>query len=75
VKKAAPKATKPAVKKVVKIAVPKTQAPEVKEDMKATVVEKPQWPVLKSGPHLEVLGTWEFSFKNPNIAALRFLKL
>jgi hypothetical protein len=79
VKKAAPKVVKPAVKKPVTIALPKPQAPvvkpEVKEEMKATVAEKPQWPVLKSGPHLEVQGTWEFSVKNPNIAALRFLKL
>jgi hypothetical protein len=75
VKKAAPKVTKPAVKKAVKIAVPKIQAPAVKEDMKATLVEKSRWHVLKSGPHLEVRGTWEFSVKNPNIATLRFLKL
>jgi hypothetical protein len=60
------------VKKAVKITVPKTPAPAVKEDMKATVVEKPQRPVLKSGPHLEVRGTWEFSVRNPNIAAIRF---
>ena len=61
-------------KALLTIALKRKEGLEVKEDMKAMAVEKPPWPVLKSGPHREVQGTWEFSVKNPNIAAIRYLK-